>query len=140
MLLFTTTNKYMKIIIKTPVVPKQTTTTNKVVIASKPKIEREAKIPVQRFFISHNEKSLMIKFDDMTFGVRMNNNAFEAVMRNTSTKENEVIQKVIKFIKHKKINRLSFAEIAERLQVAIYATSIKSFSNKIEKPIEAVAE
>jgi hypothetical protein len=110
-----------------------TTTSSKISIAAKlPKQTKEPKAVIQKFFITHSDKSLIIKFGDSSFGYHDG----QIVERNTTAKDSADIRKILNLIKQLRKLNVSYEDIAERLNVANFATSIKSFNNAINKPKE----
>lgn len=93
------------------------------------KKERVIKEPIQKFFITHTDKSIVIKYDDMQFGYFDG----QIVERNTSAKDSAEIKKILNFIKLLKKSNVAYADIAERLNCGIYSLSIKQFLNQINK-------
>ena len=123
----------MKIVIKT--LPAATNVAKKTGLTlTALKTERVIKESIQKFFITHTDKSIIIKHNDMSFGY-MNN---EVIQRNTQPKEQEQIRKILNFIKQLRKSNVAYADIATRLNVAIFAETIKVFVNKINKPVDEV--
>lgn len=123
----------MKIVIKMP--PAATTAAKKTGLTlTALKKERVIKEPIQKFFITHTDKSIVIKYDDMSFGYM----GAEVIQRNTPPKEQEQIRKILNFIKQLRKSNVSYADIAARLNVAIFAETIKQFNNRLNKPVEEV--
>lgn len=95
--------------------------------------------PVQKFSISHGEKSCIIKMGTMSFGIKLGDLGIESIMRNTESKDNENIRSVLTVMKTMKKANISFEAIAARLTVATETLpqSIKQFSNNLNKPVVA---
>jgi hypothetical protein len=95
--------------------------------------------PVQRFQITHGEKTCIIKMGNMSFGIKLGDIGIESIMRNTESKDNENIRAVLAVMKQMKKANISFEAIATRLTVATETLpqSIKQFANNLNKPVTA---
>lgn len=96
--------------------------------------ETEKSEPTKKFNITFSDTSVSISFDNTSFGVKCKDKT-ESFMKNTTTKDNENITKILHIIKTYMKGGISFAKIADRLQKGEYATSIKVFLNTLSKPI-----
>lgn len=109
-------------------------TTTFSVIPKKIDINKEPKQPIQHFFITNSENVLSIKFDSNVFGVRKS--PYEIFQQNTEAKYNEQITKVLKFIKLKRKENMSFDDIYEILRKGEFATGFQSFLKRITETAE----
>jgi len=108
-----------------------------------PRKQKETVELVQKFTVSHGEKSLTIKIGDMSFGIRHAETGIEAHTKNTLAKDNETIQSILKVIKNYRKHNVSFADISDRLEKCLMCQSIKQFLNTLNKPeieVPAIAE
>jgi len=108
-----------------------------------PRKQKETVELVQKFTVSHGEKSLTIKIGDMSFGIRHAETGIEAHTKNTLAKDNETIQSILKVIKDYRKHNVSFADISDRLEKCLMAQSIRVFLNQLNKPeieVPAIAE
>jgi len=115
-------------------------TTGKVTKKRVPKEGTETNEPdKQLFFASHNEKTVMVKFGNMSFGIKKDN-GLERLMRNTAPKDNENIIKILDFIKSLMKLNVSFSDIAKRLNDTQthenFSQSIRTYYNALNKPVE----
>ena len=92
----------------------------------------------QVFFASHNEKTVMVKFGNMSFGIKKDN-GLERLMRGTAPKDNENIIKILDFIKSLMKLNVSFSDISKRLNdtqtVDNFSQSIRTYYNALNKPV-----
>ena len=108
-----------------------------------PRKQKEVVELVQKFTVSHGEKSLTIKISDMSFGIRHAETGIESHTKNTLPKDNETIQSILKVIKDYRKHNVSFADISNRLEKCLMCQSIKQFLNTLNKPeieVPAIAE
>lgn len=100
------------------------------VLPKKLPVQKEAKLPIQHFFITNSENSLSIRFNENVFGVRKS--PYQIFQQNTDTKYNENITKVLKFIKKLIKQNTSYDEIETILKQGEFATGFKSFLDRID--------
>lgn len=93
--------------------------------------------PVQKFSISHGEKSCIIKMDTMSFGIKLGDLGIESIMRNCD-KDVDIIRNVISIMRTMRKANVSFEHIANRLTVATASLpqTIRQLSNNLNKPPE----
>ena len=92
--------------------------------------------PVQKFTITHGDKSCIIKIGNMAFGIKIGDAGIESVMQHTESKDNENIRTVLTVMKTMKKANVSFAAIAARLTLATQSLpqTIKQFVNELQRP------
>jgi len=112
--------------------------------AAKPKIlgikplrePKEPKEPIQRFFITYTDKSVILTFGEIKMGLKLENSGLQIIHHKVSQKEQAEAIKITNLMKLLKKSNVSFQDIAKRLEPGIYATSLKQFNNRINKPVE----
>ena len=94
--------------------------------------------PVQKFEITHGEKSCIIKMGSMSFGIKLGDLGIESIMRNCD-KDVDILRNIISVMRTMKKANISFEAIAARLTVATETLpqSIKQFANNLNKPVVA---
>jgi len=101
------------------------------VLPKKLPVQKEAKLPVQHFFITNSENSLSVRFNNVSFGVIKN--PFQVFQNNAlDTKHNENITKVLRFIKNLAKDNMPYDDIENILKQGEFATGFQSFIKKIE--------
>jgi hypothetical protein len=91
--------------------------------------------PVQRFQITHGEKTCIIKMGNVSFGIK-SDSGIENIMRNCD-KDIDDIRKILSFMRTLRTAKVSFEDIANRiiLATASLPQTIKVLSNNLNKPI-----
>ena len=110
--------------------------------AAKPKIlgikplrePKEPKEQIQKFFITHTDKSVILTFGEIKMGLKLENSGLQIIHHKVGQKEQAEAIKITNLMKQLKKANVSFQDIATRLEVGVYATSLKQFNNNLAKP------
>lgn len=95
----------------------------------------------QKFVVVAGEKSLIISFGNARFGLqRTETGALSKTMRGIEAKDNTTVQAILDIIKPYCTARLTFAQVAARLQKSdvegFWAQTYKQYQNRLSKPLE----
>ena len=114
--------------------------------ADKDKITKSTGLPikrtpkadlVQKFFILASDKSIMIKFNHTTFGIRKIDGTLQSRSEGVdNAHDNKLISLIQGIIRKNMREQMPVEQIAEHLNKGINATSIRVFYNMIAKPVE----
>ena len=96
---------------------------------------KEAKELIQKFFLSHTDKSVILTFGEMKMGLKLENSGLQIIHHRITAKEQPEVIKITNLMKLLRKNNVSFQDIATRLESGIYANTLKQFNNILAKPI-----
>ena len=94
---------------------------------------------IQKFFVTHSEKQVTVKFGNAYFGIKKDN-ILEKFMRGTENKDAENIGKILDLIKMLMKANISTKQIAEKFnatQEITFSQTIKQYLNALNKPTPA---